>query len=177
MSSPGDIRLIPGAAEAVRALNARGILVIVISNQSGVARGLLQEDDLARIHARMRDQFAADGAVLDRIYYCPHHPTEGNPPYRVPCPCRKPGTGMLQQAVEELNVDLTRSFVVGDKTSDIQAGITAGTRTVLVLTGYGPASEEECRANAILPDAVSASVHDAVEFILHQYKKETHAHG
>ncbi len=177
MKSPEDVRVIPGTGNAIHALNERGVLVVVISNQSGVARGLLTEDDLLPIHTRMRDALAQDGGRVDRIYYCPHHPTEGNPPYRIACSCRKPGTGMLQEAVSEFSIGLQRSYVVGDKSSDIRAGIAAGARTVLVLTGYGPAALEECRANGIHPDAVCPSVVEAVEYILEQQKRESHNHA
>lgn len=177
MKSPEDVRVIPGTGNAIHALNERGVLVVVISNQSGVARGLLSEDDLLSIHTRIQDALAQGGGRVDRIYYCPHHPTEGNPPYRIACSCRKPGTGMLQQAVSEFSIGLQRSYVVGDKTSDIRAGIAAGARTVLVLTGYGPAALEECRANGIRPDAVCPSVVEAVEYILEHQKRESHNHA
>jgi len=177
LRTPEELRLLPGAADAVRRLNERGILACVISNQSGVARGLYTEADLAAIHKRMEADLAGGGAHLDRIYYCPHHPTEGRPPYNIDCSCRKPRTGMLQQAAREFAVDLHRSFVVGDKALDIEAGRAAGTRSILVLTGYGQTAARECRNTGIPPDHVAATVLDAVTYILHHLEGETHSHA
>lgn len=177
MRTPAELRMIAGAGKAVRALNERGILTFVISNQSGVARGFLSEADLVPIHRRLEDELARDKAHLDGIYYCPHHPTIGTPPYRAVCDCRKPQTGMLRQAVREFPVNLKRSFVVGDKIADVKAGIAAGARTVLVLTGYGPSSLEQCRREGIKPDAVKPTVAEAVEFIVEQSEGVTHNHA
>ena len=105
--SPEQLRLIPGAAEAVRALNDRRIPVCVISNQSGIARGYLSEQDLVAIHARLEEELARAGAHVDRISYCPHHPTEGIPPYLASCRCRKPAPGMLEDAARDLGIDLS----------------------------------------------------------------------
>ena len=151
LRTPDEVRLIPGAAEAIRMLNDRQILTCVISNQSGVARGLLTEADLESIHARLQGILGAVGAHLDRIYYCPHHPTEGRPPYNIECACRKPRTGMLRRAASEFPIALETSFVIGDKTLDIEAAKAAGTRSILVLTGYGRLSVDECRRAGIVP--------------------------
>lgn len=177
LRTPDELRLLPGAAEAVRLVNERRILTCVISNQSGVARGLLSEADLAAIHRRLEEALAGHGAHLDRIYYCPHHPTEGRPPYDVECACRKPGTGMLDQAAREFGIALDRSFVVGDKTLDIVAGQAAGARSVLVLSGYGNAAVEECRREGIIPEHVAATVFDAVTYILQHLEGELHPHA
>lgn len=166
LTDPDQLRLIPGAGAAIRSLNRRNLPVCIISNQSGVARGFLSEEDLGPIHARLREALAADGAAVDRIYYCPHHPTEGIAPYRTACECRKPGTGMLLQGARELGLDTRRSFVVGDRIVDVQAGKAVGARTVLVLTGYGARSVEECRAAGVQPDHVAPSLSGAVDFIL-----------
>jgi D-glycero-D-manno-heptose 1,7-bisphosphate phosphatase len=173
ISAPEQMRLIPGAALAVRAVNESGFLALVISNQSGIARGLFTEADLIPIHAKFRKDLGASGARIDRIYYCPHHPTAGIPPYRVDCDCRKPRPGMLHRAQEEMGVDLSRSYVVGDRIVDVLAGRNAGARGILVLTGYGTSSVEECREQGIVPDYIAPSVGEAVNFILNERKGVT----
>lgn len=177
LRTAAGLRMIDGAPEAVRRLNSRGFLTFIISNQSGVARGFFTEEDLAPIHARLEAELGTAGAHLDRIYYCPHHPTRGTPPYNVECTCRKPRTGMLDRAVEEFGVDLSRSFVVGDKFADVKAGQNAGARTVLVLTGYGPSAVQECRDAGITPDAVRPSIAEAVTFIMEQTEGDAHHHA
>lgn len=177
LRTPEELQMIPGAVEAVRLLNDRHILTCVISNQSGIARGLLSEDNLAAIHRRMEAELAEGGAHLDRIYYCPHHPTQGRPPYNIECSCRKPRTGMLDEAAGELSIALPRSFVVGDKTLDIEVGKASGTRTVLVLTGYGRTAVDECRRNGITPDYVAPTVLEAVQFITHHLEGDLHPHA
>jgi D-glycero-D-manno-heptose 1,7-bisphosphate phosphatase len=164
---PEELQLIPGAAGAVRMLNERGLLTCVISNQSGVARGLFSERDLDPIHDALRAMLARENARVDRIYYCPHHPTEGQPPYRIDCACRKPSPGMLHRGEHELGIDLHRSFVVGDRIVDIQAGKAVGAVTLLVLTGYGTASACECAAAGVTPDAIVPSLREAADVIIH----------
>jgi D-glycero-D-manno-heptose 1,7-bisphosphate phosphatase len=177
LRTPDEVRLIPGAAEAVRRLNDRRITTCVISNQSGIARGLLTEADLLQIHKRLQRDLAGAGAHLDRIYYCPHHPTEGRPPYNIECSCRKPGIGMLQRAAEELPISLAQSFVIGDKTLDIEAGARAGTKNILVLTGYGKTSAEECHRKGLRPEFTGPTVVEAVEFIMQHLEGELHPHA
>ncbi len=177
LASPDELRLIPGAAEAVAQLNRRNVLTCVVSNQSGVARGLFTEADLVPIHRRLDKELAARHARLDRIYYCPHHPTEGITPYTMVCDCRKPATGMLDQAARELGVALNRSFMVGDKTLDVQTGIAAGAQAILVLTGFGAASFDECRAKGITPAYVAPTVVEAVAFILQHLEEDGEKHA
>jgi D-glycero-D-manno-heptose 1,7-bisphosphate phosphatase len=177
IASPDGLQMIPGAADAVAQLNRRNVPVSVISNQSGVARGFLTEADLVSIHHRLDEELAARHARLDRIYYCPHHPTEGNPPYNVVCDCRKPAIGMLVKAARELGVALDRSFVVGDKTIDVQTGIAAGAKAILVMTGFGAASLDECRAKGIIPAYVAPTVVEAVTFILQQLEEDGEKHA
>lgn len=169
LRTPEELRLIPGAGEAVRMLNRLGLPTCVISNQSGVARGYLSEADLVPIHARLRDELERDGARLDRIYYCPHHPVEGIAPYNIDCSCRKPKPGMLLKGAEEMGIDLRASFVVGDRSGDIAAGRAVGATAILVLTGYGVRAEEECRSLGIVPAAVVPSITEAVAYIVDQY--------
>ena len=169
--------MIPGAGEAVRTVNERGFVACVISNQSGVARGLFSESALVPIHAKLAKELGSRGARLDRIYYCPHHPTEGIPPYNVDCACRKPKPGMLRQAESELGVDLLRSFVIGDRLADILAGRSVGARGVLVLTGYGQIASQESRTQGVIPDFIADSVSEAVEFILNESRGAAATHG
>lgn len=167
IQKPGDLHLIAGVGSAVQRLNACGLVICVISNQSGIARGFLTEKDLVPIHKKLEDELAREGGTIDRIYYCPHHPTEGTAPYKGVCNCRKPKIGMLLRGAEEFGIDLTRSFVVGDSVVDMQAGNTATARTILVLTGYGPATLKECTLNHdIHIDHVAPTIVEAVDYIL-----------
>ena len=136
---PADVRVIPSAREAVRALNERGIAAVVVTNQSVVARELCSEAQLHEIHEVVRAQLAP--ATLDAVYYCPHLPTDPGtpprPPYRVVCTCRKPAPGLLERAAQEHDLDLKRSLLIGDSTSDLEAGRRAGAAPALVRTGVG----------------------------------------
>ena len=134
-----QFELEPCAVEAIRAINSSGYLAIVVTNQPVVARGLCQIEDVERIHRKMETLLGQEGVYLDDICYCPHHPDKGypeeNPAYKIPCHCRKPDIGMLEDCVRKYNIDLAASWVVGDTTVDIQTGKNAGTKTALVLTG------------------------------------------
>jgi len=160
LSRPDDLQLIPNAARAIREANTLGVKVFIITNQSGIARGLLSESDLARVHERLRQKLADDRAHVDGIYYCPHHPEYGGAQYKKQCTCRKPKTGMLTKAAREHGIQLKGSFVVGDRCVDMLAGENAGCGTVLVLTGYGVTERDECLASArvdhVAPDAYRA---------------------
>jgi len=135
---PEDFEWLPGAKEAIKLLNDAGYLVIVITNQSGVARGLYGEDDVKRLHGWMNDELGRSGAHIDAFYYCPHHPAEGRAPYRGQCDCRKPAPGMLLQAMREYPIDRAASFMVGDKDIDLEAAKAAGLRGIRVA---GPLDE------------------------------------
>ncbi len=138
-----DLRLLPGAAEAIARLREAGYVAVVVTNQSAVARGMITEADLGEIHNEMQWQLAADGAEVDGIYYCPHHPDHGESPYRQDCPCRKPKPGLLHQSAEELGIDLAQSVMIGDKVIDLETGWNAGCRSILVRTGYGESAYAE----------------------------------
>jgi D-glycero-D-manno-heptose 1,7-bisphosphate phosphatase len=158
--------LYPWAAEAVRLINAAGLKVIVITNQSGVARGLYTEETLNAIHARMIEDLAREGARIDAVYYCPHHPEIGDARYRIACRCRKPQTAMLDAASKEHNIDLAGSYVVGDKPSDIQLAYNAGVRAALVLSGYGRQTLLHRDRWPCEPAIVADNLLDAVKQIL-----------
>lgn len=161
-----QLRLIGRALEAIRRFNTAGFQVILVTNQSVVARGYLAEAALEEIHAALAATLRCGGARLDAIYYCPHHPTEGVGPYRRACHCRKPQPGMLQQAAADRGINLRRSFVVGDKVSDLDAGRAAGCRTVLVRTGYGRQAEQAFAAHPYRPDHVADDLFDAAGWIV-----------
>ena len=154
-----DLDLFPFAGAAIRKLNARGWLAIVVSNQSAVARELCTHDEIKRIHEELQVQLARAGARIDAIYYCPHHPDFG--PVR-DCDCRKPKTGMIDRGVEEFGIDRDQSFLIGDKTSDLLAGERAGLKTILVRTGEGGRDQ----AYDVVPDVTVADLTEAVNWIL-----------
>jgi len=137
VNRPEDLALIEGTSEAIARLNRAHIPVIVITNQGGIAMGHLTEETLAKIHAKMKFLLAEAGASVDAIYYCPHHPQATVTDYLLDCPCRKPGIGMLEKARDDLGVNLRKSVLVGDATTDILAGVRACCRTILVKTGLG----------------------------------------
>lgn len=136
-----DFEFIPGAPEAVRLLNQAEIMVVVVTNQSGVARGYYTEGDVENLHRHIDRELELSGAHIDAWLYCPHHPN-GRGSYALPCDCRKPLPGMLHDAAERHDIDLDNSTMIGDKLADIEAGLAAGCRTILVRTGYG-ADEEQ----------------------------------
>jgi len=141
--------------------------VVVVTNQAGIARGYFSEEVLAAVHATLVSQLKDEGAYLDGIYACTHHPTAGEPPYRMVCDCRKPRPGLLLRAAVELGLDLSRSTLVGDRASDVVAGRAAGTRSVLVLTGYGLGEWEYQRDSfPVKPDHVAEDLLDAVDWVL-----------
>jgi D-glycero-D-manno-heptose 1,7-bisphosphate phosphatase len=135
---PEELCLYDGIGPELRRLQALGLRLVVITNQAGVARGYLSEDDLAAMHAYLADTLAGQGVRLDRIYYCPHHPDGLVRELSVPCDCRKPAPGMLLRAAAELVLDLQRSWFLGDILDDVEAGNRAGCRTVLVDLGTEP---------------------------------------
>lgn len=165
LTNPDHLHILPGSVDALRAAMQMGFRIVVTTNQSGVARGLLTEQRLLDIHASLRHMLASNGVTLDAIYYCPHHPDFGEPPYRLDCDCRKPKPGMILQAARDLDIDLSRSFVVGDRMIDIQAGNALAIPSILVLSGYGQAEMELCRRNGVPVSHVAADLHEAVEHI------------
>jgi D-glycero-D-manno-heptose 1,7-bisphosphate phosphatase len=166
VSSPDQLIIYPWAAEAVRLVNESGFKAIVITNQSGVARRLYTEETLAAIHERMTNQLAREHARIDAIYYCPHHPEIGDERYRRACECRKPGPGMLLAAAREHNIDLARSYVIGDKASDINLAAGAGACGALVMTGYGRETLASSERWPCKPAIIADNLLEAVKLIL-----------
>lgn len=140
---PEDFEFITNAPEAIALLNRHDYLVIVVSNQAGVARGYYGEDDVRALHCYLNEELKQYGAHIDAFYYCPHHPEAGIGKYKVQCHCRKPETGMLEQACRDFPIDATASWMIGDNRGDILAGNRFGLKTVLVKTGYGRRLIEE----------------------------------
>ncbi|MBW2560695.1 MAG: HAD-IIIA family hydrolase, partial [Deltaproteobacteria bacterium] len=135
-----------------------GMKVVVVTNQSGVARGFFDETFVRALHEHMDKTFKTKGARIDRFYYCPHHPTEGIGSYRMSCGCRKPEPGMLVQASAELDIDLTASYMVGDAAKDMELANRTGAKGILVRTGYGKdVSSAEIRAAYIAEDILDAA--------------------
>jgi D-glycero-D-manno-heptose 1,7-bisphosphate phosphatase len=130
-------RLLPWTVDAVRLVNRSGFLAVVVTNQAGVARGYFPESLIHDVHDSLRASLAGGGAHLDGLYFCAHHPTVGEPPYRQDCDCRKPRPGMLRRAEAELGVDLSRSWVVGDRMGDLELAWKVGAKGAIVKTGYG----------------------------------------
>jgi mannose-1-phosphate guanylyltransferase/phosphomannomutase len=161
-----QFELLPGAAEAIRRINRSEYLAVVVTNQPAIAKGWLAENELRRIHDKMESLLGESHAFVDRIYYCPHHPDKGFDgevsEYKVPCECRKPRPGMLLAAKNDLNIDMQRSWMIGDSTADIAAGAHAGCRTILLRTGHGGQDGKY----AVRPDHVSESLSDAVGRVL-----------
>lgn len=152
-----EFAFIPGVPEAIRLLNEAGYLVIVVTNQSGVARGYYTEEDVLQLHRYISFQLEQHGARVDAWQYCPHHPS-GRGSYALPCRCRKPLPGMLVEAAGRYGVDLESSVMIGDKVVDMEAGAAAGCRTFLVRTGYGSQEEEHCRTGTMVFDDLPAAV-------------------
>ena len=160
-----DLRLLPGAAAAIRRMNQGGVPVILVTNQSGVARGLLNEDRLGEIHAALTGMLAAEGARLDGLYYCPHHPTAGAGDYTMDCDCRKPKPGMLLRAAREFEFELRLSALIGDTAGDIAAARAAGcAAAILVLTGHG-AGQSAQPGQTGQPDHTAADIAAALDWL------------
>jgi D-glycero-D-manno-heptose 1,7-bisphosphate phosphatase len=160
-------RVFPFAAEAVRTLNEAGWLAVLVTNQAGVARGYFKEDLIGEVHKVLTTELGRGGARLDAVYYCPHHPSVGEPPYRFDCDCRKPRPGLLLRAADELGLDLSRCWMVGDRYSDTELARNAGARSALVLTGYGRGElEHQSDAWPHRPELVAENLLEAVKNIV-----------
>lgn len=155
-----------GAADAVKILNESGFLAIIVTNQPVVARGMCDEEDVRLIHWKLETLLGQEGAYLDDIIYCPHHPDKGypeeNPLYKIECSCRKPKIGMIKTMAEKYNIDLAASYMVGDTTVDIQTGINAGTKTILLHSGEGGTDGKY----DVKPDYEASNLLDAVSMIM-----------
>jgi D-glycero-D-manno-heptose 1,7-bisphosphate phosphatase len=158
------IRLVPGAGEAIAALNRAGWAIVIVTNQSGVARGLITLDSVGAVHTHLTELLHSFGARVDDYRFCPHHPEAELGEYRVNCECRKPKPGMLLTAATELRIDLSSSWMIGDRVTDLEAGAAAGCRTVLVRTGYGEQVDGAALDRVALRlELIATDLPDAVE--------------
>ena len=161
-----DFEFVPGAPEAIARLNAEGFLVVVVTNQAGVARGKYTEHDVQVLHAHMRQALEPAGARVDAFYFCPYHPEGTVPEYRCGHWDRKPNPGMFEAAIRDWEIDGRNRFVVGDRLNDLAAGEAVGCSTVLVRTGYGAEDEKQVGASGVRVDCVADDLTQAVEWIL-----------
>jgi D-glycero-D-manno-heptose 1,7-bisphosphate phosphatase len=168
-----QIDVYPQSFEAVKRLNKEGLLAVVVTNQSGIGRGLLTEEDLKDIHARLAASFVRREARLDAIYYCPHYALSEDLRYRKECDCRKPKPGLARQAAADLGIDLASSYMIGDKTEDIIFAMNIGAVPVLVLTGAGGESQSKLRDQNLAPVHVAADILEAVDWILERERRQT----
>jgi len=155
------LELFPWTADALRLLKRAGYTLVVVTNQSAIARGVIDEAFLDQVHHEISARLARGSATIDRYYYCPHLANAPVERYRQTCRCRKPGPGMIEQACRDLDLDPARSFMVGDRWLDVACGVGAGTHTVRVLTGHGAAEPTtppvNANANAILDNLMEAA--------------------
>ena len=169
LRSLDQLKLIPGAAAAIGRLNRAGYKVVIVTNQSGVARGYFPESQVDEAHDLLAGMLKHAGAFFDGIYYCPHHPTAGNSKHTMLCDCRKPSTGLIDRATKDLHVDLARSFMVGDKWSDVELGQRSGIRSILVRSGFAhddPGNKRPSHVND--PDFTAQDLAEAVDWIIGQ---------
>ncbi len=164
LSDPAGIELLPGAAEALRALHEAGFLLVIITNQSGVARGLFDEAACRAVNERFVELLAERGAPVAAVYYCPHLPGAAVPEYDMECDCRKPGTALFTKAAGDLGIDFARSWAVGDSLRDLKPAKELGAATVLVLTGKGAAQASLADARAAA-DRIAADIREAADLI------------
>lgn len=165
------IEVYPYSYKAVRKINNAGFLAVVITNQSGIGRGLIEEKNLRDIHQRMINLFTKNNAHLDGVYYCPHYINSIDPKYRKDCACRKPNPEMALKAAEDLNIVLKGSYMVGDKMEDIEFGLNFDAIPILLLTGHGQKALRKLSEKGIRPAYVAKNLLEAVDWILKKEKK------
>ena len=174
LSDVSQLRFIPDSVKAVQLLNQAELKVIIITNQSGVARGYFSEEVISEIHQEMSNRLLTEKAFIDAVYYCPHHPEGTVERYAVQCNCRKPALGMLRQAAEEHGIDLKHSCLVGDKLSDIECAQRAGMSGILVLTGYGKDEMKKIAdGSPVRPVHIFKNLYQAAQWIIEGYTSGT----
>lgn len=166
INHPDNFHLYKFVPQAIRLLNLHNILAVVLTNQAGVGRGHFGEDNVHRLHKKMYSVLAEGGAKVDGLYYCPHHTSSKDPKYAVDCNCRKPRTGMPEQAIKDLPVDTSKMYMIGDKKADMELGFNIGGKSILVKTGYGLAELESIETWKHKPCHIAENLLDAVLFIL-----------
>jgi len=171
-NSYGMIEIFPYSFEAIRKINDAGFLAVIVTNQSGIGKGFIEEKSLHDIHRKLSLSFSEKKAFFDGIYYCPHYEFSEKPEYRKACVCRKPNPGMAQQAVRDLNIDTTKSYMIGDKVEDILFGLNIHATPILLLTGYGQKSLPRLKQRGIEPAFVAETLKEAVDWILEREGSE-----
>lgn len=166
LSDPDGVKLIENAAKGIKQLRDAGYLVIVTSNQSGIARGYFDEPTLALVNQRMQEHLKEENTDIDGLYYCPHHKKGKVESFAMECDCRKPNPGMIHQATKDFEIDLEHSWVVGDKLADVQFGQAVGCQTALVLTGYGEKTREAGFEHDERPTLIVKNLHAAALAII-----------
>jgi D-glycero-D-manno-heptose 1,7-bisphosphate phosphatase len=161
-----DLVVFPWTADALRLLKRGGFATVVITNQSAIARGLIDEAFLDKTHRTLDSKLASAGGVIDRYYFCPHYPDAKIARYRQQCGCRKPAPGMIEQACREMDLDPARSVMVGDRWLDIACGHAAGIRGVLVRSGHGASEEQMTPPDGVRADAILNNLMEATGWIL-----------
>ena len=158
LNTPDNFQIYPGVAEGIKLLQDNGYKIIVITNQSGIARGYFSEETLDMIHEKMKNELSNKGASIDAIYFCPHHPEDG-------CNCRKPNIGLFKKAIKDFDVDPMHSFIIGDRMLDVEAGFKIGLKTVLVPEDKEKV-EKEMMESKIKPDYVCEDFYSGIKWIL-----------
>lgn len=164
LSKIEQLKILPKVSSAIKLLNENDFLVIMITNQSGVARGLFTMDTLDDINKHLVNMLQSEGAKIDGIFICPHHPDFG-------CDCRKPKTGLLKEAASKFEIDLSSSYMIGDKYTDLKTGVNSGCKTILVLTGYGKEEAEKTEDWDFEPDFVAGDLFQAAKWIIGEKTK------
>ena len=165
LSSIKDLRLIRNTAKAIRFLNQNKIKVIIVTNQSGISRGLFSIDDLDNVHDELKRRLRRKSAYIDAIYYCPHHPDEK-------CSCRKPKKGMFKLAAKDFDLKLNKCYIIGDKLTDIKAAHNISAKGILVKTGYGGTEVNRIEKEDIIPDYIADNLYEAVKWIIKNINRE-----
>lgn len=174
VNHPSRFRVFPYAAEAIKLLNDNGWLAILVTNQAGVARGYFAEDIIVKVHDQLRADLEKSEAKLDAIYYCAHHPSVGEPPYRLDCDCRKPRTGLIDRAAKDFEIDLQRSWMVGDRYGDLELARNAGLHSAFVLSGYGRGEWEYQRGSWKLePELVADNLLEVAKTVIERDRAAT----
>lgn len=174
LHKPEDLQILPGVPEAIKLLRDGGFKILVVTNQAGVARGYYSCRDVEALHEYLNQQLKKSGAWIDRFYYCPHHPVHGIGEYKRACHCRKPETGMFEQAGQEYDVDKEHSYMIGDKLLDVEAGNRYGVHGILVGTGYGRQIHQEQleKQEDVMYDVYQETLMDAARYIMEREKTE-----
>lgn len=162
---PRQLKLLPNVGKVIKLLNHFGFLVVVITNQPVIARGLIKPEGIDKIHTILINRLKKQGAKIDAVYFCPHHPNANVKKYRLRCRCRKPGIGMITKAAKDLNINLKKSFMIGDALIDIVAGKRAGLTSILVKTGPGHSRLDKLYKKNFRPDFIAKNLNEVIRII------------